>query len=55
MLFRSGAFVATCHSGVTLAVNHALTVAPMIAGGRLDADLDVFSARRFDVSKAASV
>lgn len=50
-----GAFVATCHSGVTLAVNHALTVAPMIAGGRLDADLDVFSARRFDVSKAASV
>ncbi len=49
-----GAFVATCHSGVTLAANHALAVAPMIAAGRLDADLDVFSARRFDVSKAAS-
>jgi hydrogen cyanide synthase HcnC len=49
-----GAFVATCHSGVTLAANHALVVAPMIAAGRLDADLDVFSARRFDVSKAQS-
>jgi hydrogen cyanide synthase HcnC len=47
-----GAFVATCHSGVTLAANHALAVAPMIAAGRLAADLDVFSARRFDVSKA---
>jgi hydrogen cyanide synthase HcnC len=47
-----GAFVATCHSGVTLAANHALAVAPMIAEGRLAADLDVFSARRFDVSKA---
>lgn len=49
-----GAFVATCHSGVTLAANHALAVAPMIAAGRLDADLDVFTARRFDVSTAAS-
>jgi glycine/D-amino acid oxidase-like deaminating enzyme len=47
-----GAFVATCHSGVTLAANHALTVAPMIAAGRLAADLDPFSARRFDVPKA---
>jgi hydrogen cyanide synthase HcnC len=47
-----GAFVATCHSGVTLAANHALAVAPMIAAGRLAADLDVFSTRRFDVSKA---
>jgi hydrogen cyanide synthase HcnC len=49
-----GAFVATCHSGVTLAANHALAVAPMIAAGRLDADLDVFTARRFDVPKAQS-
>ena len=47
-----GAFLATCHSGVTLAANHALAVAPMIAAGRLDAVLDVFSAGRFDVSKA---
>lgn len=49
-----GAFVATCHSGVTLAANHALAVAPMIAAGRLNADLDVFTARRFDVPKAQS-
>ncbi len=49
-----GAFVATCHSGVTLAANHALAVAPMIAAGRLETDLDVFSARRFDVSQTAS-
>jgi hydrogen cyanide synthase HcnC len=49
-----GAFVATCHSGVTLAANHALAVAPMIAAGRLDADLDVFTARRFDVPPAES-
>jgi octopine oxidase subunit B len=47
-----GAFIATCHSGVTLAANHALEVAPMIAAGRLHSDLDVFSARRFDVPKA---
>ena len=33
-----GAFVVCCHSGVTLAANHALTLAPMIARGRLDAD-----------------
>jgi glycine/D-amino acid oxidase-like deaminating enzyme len=49
-----GAFVVCCHSGVTLAANHALTLAPMIAGGRLDAEaVGAFSARRFDVHKAA--
>lgn len=49
-----GAFVVCCHSGVTLAANHALTLAPMIAAGQLDADVvDAFSARRFHVSKAA--
>jgi glycine/D-amino acid oxidase-like deaminating enzyme len=49
-----GAFVATCHSGVTLAANHALTVAPCIAKGELPADLfQTFSARRFHVSAAA--
>lgn len=47
-----GAFVATCHSGVTLAANHAGTIAPMIAAGALDPDLAVFSARRFDVPQA---
>jgi glycine/D-amino acid oxidase-like deaminating enzyme len=49
-----GAFVACCHSGVTLAANHALTLAPMIAAGALDPDLvGAFSARRFDVPAAA--
>lgn len=44
-----GAFVATCHSGVTLAANHALVLAPMMAAGKLEHELEVFSARRFDV------
>jgi glycine/D-amino acid oxidase-like deaminating enzyme len=49
-----GAFVATCHSGVTLAANHALVVAPAIARGGLPAEtFEVFSSRRFDVPKAA--
>lgn len=43
-----GAFVVTCHSGVTLAANHALAIAPMIAKGALAPELEVFSARRFD-------
>ena len=48
-----GAFVLCCHSGVTLAANHALTVAPMIARGALDKALVApFSARRFHVQKA---
>jgi glycine/D-amino acid oxidase-like deaminating enzyme len=49
-----GAFVAACHSGVTLAANHALILAPHIAKGALPDDLfQPFSARRFDVQKAA--
>jgi hydrogen cyanide synthase HcnC len=49
-----GAFVATCHSGVTLAAIHALTLAPLIARGELPADtFNVFSSRRFHVQKAA--
>jgi hypothetical protein len=49
-----GAFVACCHSGVTLAANHAYDLAPMIARGALDAQhLAPFSARRFHVQKAA--
>ena len=48
-----GAFVLCCHSGVTLAANHALAVAPMIARGALDRTvLAPFSARRFDVQAA---
>ena len=48
-----GAFTVCCHSGVTLAANHALTVAPMIARGSLDKSLVApFSARRFHVQEA---
>jgi glycine/D-amino acid oxidase-like deaminating enzyme len=42
-----GAFVTTCHSGVTLAAAHALRVAPWIAGGDAPQDLDVFAGDRF--------
>ena len=49
-----GAFVACCHSGVTLAANHAYDIAPMIARGALDTGrVAAFSARRFHVQKAA--
>ncbi len=48
-----GAFLCTCHSGVTLAAAHAVTLAPMIAAGALDAGLSPFRARRFDVPAAA--
>jgi glycine/D-amino acid oxidase-like deaminating enzyme len=49
-----GAFLVTCHSGVTLAAVHALHLAPMIAAGALDASqMSAFSARRFDVQEAA--
>ncbi|WP_118178638.1 NAD(P)/FAD-dependent oxidoreductase [Paraburkholderia phosphatilytica] len=42
-----GAFVTTCHSGVTLAAAHALRVAAWIAGGDAPQDLDVFAGDRF--------
>lgn len=48
-----GAFVVTCHSGVTLAAAHALRLAPMIANGVLPSEMTAFSTRRFDVQKAA--
>lgn len=48
-----GAFLATCHSGVTLAANHGLDIADAVATGRLPSELDAFSARRFRVPKAA--
>jgi glycine/D-amino acid oxidase-like deaminating enzyme len=48
-----GAFVANCHSGVTLAAAHAFALAPMIAGGELDPMLAPFTAARFDVPAAA--
>lgn len=44
-----GAFLVTCHSGITLAAGHALDLAPQIAAGELDARLRPFSSVRFDV------
>ncbi|MCV9938884.1 FAD-binding oxidoreductase [Boseaceae bacterium BT-24-1] len=44
-----GAFVVTCHSGVTLAANHVLTLAPAILAGELPEMAASFSARRFHV------
>jgi glycine/D-amino acid oxidase-like deaminating enzyme len=49
-----GAFLVTCHSGVTLAAAHALQLAPMIAAGQLDdTRVGAFSSRRFHVSTAS--
>ncbi len=49
-----GAFVATCHSGVTLAAAHAFVLAPQIAAGTWSEDLAPFAAGRFaDVPQAA--
>lgn len=49
-----GIFVATCHSGVTLAAAHAIAIAEAIATGRLPPSLEPFHHRRFDVPKAAA-
>ena len=46
-----GAFLATCHSGVTLAANHALVLPPLIDTGDLG-PVRPFSARRFHVPTA---
>lgn len=48
-----GAFVVSCHSGVTLAAIHATSLAAMIAAGRLGAEVAAFGALRFDVRAAA--
>ena len=50
---RAGAYVVTCHSGVTLAAVHAYRLAPVIASGAWPAELDVYGAERFDVRAAA--
>jgi glycine/D-amino acid oxidase-like deaminating enzyme len=50
-----GAFVTCCHSGVTLASNHAFEIAPMVAAGALDLDkVGAFSAKRFRHSAAST-
>ena len=43
-----GAFLANCHSGVTLAAAHQRMLPPMIAAGALAPELQPFSAERFD-------
>lgn len=48
-----GAFVATCHSGVTLAAAHATALAPQVAAGALARELSAFVTQRFDVPAAA--
>jgi hydrogen cyanide synthase HcnC len=48
-VFHPGAFVVTCHSGVTLAANHVLTIATAIAAGSLPDSVTAFSAARFHV------
>ena len=48
-----GAFVATCHSGVTLAAAHGLRYAEYVHQGAVPAELARFWGRRFDVQKAA--
>lgn len=45
-----GAYTVMCHSGVTLAANHALIVAQEIAADAKQLARDVFSGRRFHVS-----
>ena len=40
-------------AAAALAAAHGNLFAPMVAAGRLDASLDLFSARRFDVPAAA--
>jgi glycine/D-amino acid oxidase-like deaminating enzyme len=48
-----GAFACTCHSGVTLAANHALVLPRQISAGALSDDLSAFHSRRFHVPTAA--
>jgi glycine/D-amino acid oxidase-like deaminating enzyme len=49
-----GAFAVSCHSGVTLAANHAFVLPEFIIRGTLPEEhLGVFSSRRFDVPAVA--
>jgi glycine/D-amino acid oxidase-like deaminating enzyme len=42
-----GAFVVTCHSGVTLAAQHVFAIAPWLVGGMRPPGTDKFGASRF--------
>lgn len=48
-----GAFVFTCHSGVTLAANHALEVSRWVIEGKIPGEMSCFATDRFDVAQAA--
>jgi len=48
-----GAFVVTCHSGVTLAAGHALDLAPALLGDGFNARFAAFSPDRFAAPAAA--
>jgi glycine/D-amino acid oxidase-like deaminating enzyme len=48
-----GAYVATSHSGVTLAAINAEHIAKWVSNGEIQPGFEQFSAKRFDVSKAA--
>jgi len=48
-----GAFVATCHSGVTLSSIHAMQLAPTMIDTGVPPELGCFSSGRFDVQAAA--
>jgi len=48
-----GAFVVTCHSGVTLAAVHAEALAPAVGAGSLPPECAPFDVSRFDVRAAA--
>jgi glycine/D-amino acid oxidase-like deaminating enzyme len=48
-----GAFLVTCHSGVTLAANHALTIAPWIAGDQKPDAIQAFTANRFHAERTS--
>src|SRR5262249_20109795 len=50
-----GAFVAACHSGVTLAAAHACASAPAVAGGTLPESFRPVAAARFDTRAGGSI
>jgi glycine/D-amino acid oxidase-like deaminating enzyme len=49
-----GAFVVTCHSGVTLAAAHAMRIAPWIKGGPIPDELTAFRGGRFLAAEHAT-
>ncbi|WP_442487420.1 NAD(P)/FAD-dependent oxidoreductase [Halomonas litopenaei] len=50
-----GAFIACCHSGVTLAAAHVKRLAPWIAGDTQPTEISSFTSERFNVQTATSV